>query len=234
MFILEGNMGVGKSTFLRLLGERFPSISVIQEPQDTWSNKKNGSSLLENFYTDPKRWAYTIETMTMFTRVKDHMVHQEDQNMAKIMERSVYSGHYCFAMNGRAHGFLSDLEWDIYMGWADLMVNKQCQPPRGFIYLRAEPNICHERVKVRDRKGEETVSLEYVSQIHDWHEKFLIHKTTIAPRLRDIPVLVLDATPNILTDSDLREAYLQKAADFILSHAQHAQNEFKPAIVQAF
>ena len=131
--------------------------------------------------------------MTMFTRVRDHLFHQKDKNLAKVMERSIYSGHYCFAMNGYEHGFFSELEWNVYMKWVDLIIYQQCRAPLGFIYLRAEPEVCHRRVRVRDRKGEETVSLEYVSQIHNWHEKFLIDKTTIAPHLKDIPVLVLDA-----------------------------------------
>ena len=70
----------GKSTFLRVLQSRFP-VSTVQEPVDKWqkisrfaigisfleltisSNEgAKSENLLDMFYKDPKRWAYTFQT----------------------------------------------------------------------------------------------------------------------------------------------------------------------------
>ena len=71
MYILEGNIGAGKSTFLRLLSEHMPAIGISLEPVHNWQKEVYGQSLLANFYQEPRRWAYTFETMTMICRIQD-------------------------------------------------------------------------------------------------------------------------------------------------------------------
>lgn len=215
MYILEGNIGVGKSTFLRLLSQHCPEITVIQEPKDNWASLEHGQSLLGNFYKDPRRWAYTLETLAMATRVKDHVHLQQSSDFNRIMERSVYSGHYCFAYNDFASGYLNPLEWEVYCQWVDFLIHKNCNPPKGFIYLRANPETCFDRVKKRNRQGEEGVSLDYIAQIHSWHDKFLVEKSGIAQNLVDVPVLVLDAEYNLLTDEARLQDYLAQVKKFL-------------------
>ena len=219
MYLLEGNIGVGKSTFLNILTQHCPEITVIQEPVDNWSLNADGQSLLANFYQDPARWAYTLETFTMLARVRDHTLHQRQNNPLYIMERSVYSGHYCFALNGKAHGSFTPIEWEVYSGWVNFLVLKQCKPPRGFIYLQAAPEVCATRMKVRDRRGEEAVSLEYMQQIHDLHEKFMISREGIDARLASVPVLTLDVTQDLTQDAGRAADYAAQVRAFILEHA---------------
>ncbi|MCK4518021.1 deoxynucleoside kinase, partial [Candidatus Babeliales bacterium] len=124
MYILEGNIGVGKSTFLELVKQQTPEVNNLQiqiltEPVDDWSKQSYGQSLLANFYQDASRWAYTMETLTMFCRVRDYVNEQENNDPNRIIERSVYSGHYCFAQNHYQSGYLTELEWKIYSQWVD-------------------------------------------------------------------------------------------------------------------
>lgn len=51
--------------------------------------------------------------------------------------------------------------------------------PDGFIYLRAEPKTCMDRMKARDRTEEGGVSIDYLEDLHARHEKWLfdIHAT---------------------------------------------------------
>ena len=105
MYILEGNIGAGKSTFLTLLAKHLPHICVTLEPMHNWQKQIYGQSLLANFYQDPKRWAYTLETLAMFCRVREHMEEQKKEDTIQITERSIYSGHYCFAQNDYESGF---------------------------------------------------------------------------------------------------------------------------------
>ena len=77
MIIIEGNIGAGKSTFLKLLAKASQDLEVAQEPLESWHKKEDGSNLLENFYTDPKRWAYTLETFAMAARLQDHILNSK-------------------------------------------------------------------------------------------------------------------------------------------------------------
>ena len=55
-------MGVGKSTFLKLLKQKLPHIDILFEPVEKWTSDAFGKSLLGQFFENPNRWEYTIET----------------------------------------------------------------------------------------------------------------------------------------------------------------------------
>jgi deoxyadenosine/deoxycytidine kinase len=215
MYILEGNIGVGKSTFLDLIKKLCPALTIIQEPKENWATKHYGASLLENFYKDTPRWAYTLETLTMMYRVRDYINQSNKKDPLCIMERSVYSGHYCFAKNDYACGYLNETEWDIYNHWVNFFIHQQCPPPAGFIYLQARPEICLQRLKKRNRPGEESIPLTYVSQIHEWHEKFLIYREDLWKTIKNIPILVLDCNKDFVEDSQLMCQHLEKIKHFM-------------------
>jgi len=191
MFIVEGNIGVGKSTFLQAINSINDKIQVIPEPKENWTTEEYGKSLLKNFYNDIGRWAYTLETLTLMCRIKSHLEMQKNPSQFKLVERSIYSGYFCFAKNGFASGNLTEIEWKIYNSWVSFLF-KKCEKPQGFIYLKAKPEICFERVKKRNRESEKTLTLDYLKQIDFWHDKFLIEKEEIPAEIKTIPVLTLD------------------------------------------
>lgn len=221
MYIIEGNIGVGKSTFLKLINKCLPHVNISLEPLNNWQKQVYGQSLLTNFYQDTKRWAYTLETLTMVYRVREHIAQQQKNDSACIVERSIYSGYYCFAKNGYEQGFMSDLEWQLYLQWFAWLVYNKCQPPHGFIYLRVDPKIAYERIKKRNRHAEKAISLGYLRQIHEKHEKFLSEKEEILPILQSIPVLILDCNKEFETDIQQLEKHLQKVEDFLIKTTQY-------------
>ncbi len=135
MYILEGNIGAGKSTFLKLIKKHMPDVSIGLEPLHNWQSHISGQSLLSNFMENPYRWAYSMETFAMICRVREHLKDQQHHNSHLIIERSIYSGHYCFALNGYRAGFMSELEWKMYNEFFSFLIPTRCLVPRGFIYL---------------------------------------------------------------------------------------------------
>ena len=216
MYILEGNIGVGKSTFLSLVKKHCPHIDVLTEPKDDWNKAVGGQTLLANFYADTSRWAYTMETFTMICRVRDHIKEQSSKNINRILERSIYSGHYCFAKNGFNNGTISDLEWDIYNQWVDFLLHGHCHPPLGFIYLQADPESCFARVRKRNRSTETKLSLEYMKQIHDLHDDFLVYKNGVSKQLEATPVLILNCNEEFEKNGKKLQEHLNKLQDFLL------------------
>jgi len=61
---------------------------------------------------------------------------------------------------------------------------KNC-PLEAIIYLRCDPSICHERIKKRNRQGEECIPLSYLQKVHDRHEEWL-------SRQKNIKLLTID------------------------------------------
>lgn len=215
MYILEGNIGVGKTTFLELLSKNLPEIKTFYEPLDNWNKKVYGQSLLANFYKDPKRWAYTMETLTMMSRVKQHLTDQLNQNQKFVVERSIYSGHYCFALNGYQHGFFTEIEWEVYTQWVNFLVNQKCSTPHGFIYLKASPDICFSRIQHRNRLSEKDITLSYIKQLDEHHDNFLVKKEEIFENLKNVPTLVLDCNKDFIQNEQVLNTHLYKVKKFI-------------------
>ncbi len=216
MYILEGNIGAGKSTFLRLISHQIPEIKTVSEPINNWQSTIYGQSLLTNFYENHKRLAYTFELLTMICRVQDHLKEQQDMESVKLIERSIYSGYYCFAYNSYVQGFVSDLEWQLYQQWFALLIPNKCHPPRGFIYMRISPDIAYERIKKRNRHAEKTLSLAYLKQVHQRHEMFLVKKKGILPHLKRIPVLVLDCNKEFEQNPAQLHQHIHAIQSFLL------------------
>jgi len=224
VYIVEGNIGAGKSTFLRLVAHHLPHIEVIPEPVASWQQPINGESILANFFQDTPRWAFTFETLTMMCRVKEHLI-QQGKGSVRILERSIYSGHYCFAQNGHKQKFMTELEWEIYNQWFNFLIPDKCRPPLGFIYLRTEPDIAHQRIKQRNRSEEEGVPLEYLQQIHDRHEEFLIKKEGVLPNLKEVPVLALNCNEDFEQTPENLESHFHEIAQFIGDTTARKKNQ---------
>lgn len=214
MYIIEGNIGAGKSTLLKLIQKKLPHLSVIFEPLQAWQTEEQGESILKNFYQDPHRWAYTIETLALIHRVRDHIAEQHKSPLC-VMERSIYSGRYCFAQNGFNNGYLTPLEWNLYNQWFEFLVPSACKPPLGFIYLKTNPYVAYERIKKRARGTESTISLDYLKQIDHCHEQFLIKKKSILSELKKVPVLVLDCDEEFELDYTYQAQLLKEVDLFI-------------------
>ena len=214
-FIIEGNIGAGKSTFLKIVKE-YLNVQVVFEPHEQWQQVTEGENLLEKFYTDTKRWAYTFQTYAFVTRVVEQEKHaRQNPYGVQILERSVFSDRYCFAKTAHALGNMSALEWKLYQEWFSWLVEGYLPKPAGFIYLRTEPTICHQRLIKRNRHEESCVSLDYLQQLHDEHEAWLMHKKGVADYIQDVPVLVLPCDKDFEHNKREQEQHIEKIVNFI-------------------
>lgn len=213
-FIIEGNIGAGKSTFLRLINEHLP-VQIVYEPLQQWQ-KVNGHSLLDKFYQDTQRWGYTFQSYAFVTRVIEQEKHARiTPHLPQILERSVYSDRYCFAQNCFEMGTISELEWTLYKEWFEWLVDNYTQKPDGFIYLQTDPTICYERITKRAREEESSVPFSYIESLHKKHENWLIHKEGVASYLQETPVLILNCDQDFESDSQQFNEHLRAIADFI-------------------
>ena len=48
-FIVEGNIGAGKSTFLKII-QKHLDVQVVFEPHEKWQKVIDGQNLLDKFY----------------------------------------------------------------------------------------------------------------------------------------------------------------------------------------
>jgi len=221
MYILEGNIGSGKSTFLKKFAAEHSAINIALEPVNIWTKENYGNSLLQNFYTDTHRWALTFETFTMQNRIQDHMIYQQSIDTL-LVERSIYSGHYCFAKNSHQSGFINDTEWQLYLDIFNTLVTNTCKAPKGFIYLRVDPTISYERARKRNRSAEQSIPYEYIKNIHERHDDFLIKKINISNDIKAVPVIVIDCNEEFETDAEVFKKMCYSIVQFIEHTSEHA------------
>lgn len=214
-FVVDGNIGAGKSTFLRIISN-YLCAHVVYEPTAKWQKVIGTENLLENFYRDTPRWAYTFQSYAFVTRILEQESHAlEHAEPVHILERSVFSDRYCFAKNCYELGFLTELEWKLYQDWFSWLVDNYVTKPNGFIYLRVDPKVCHQRLIKRQRHEEVGVSLEYLERLHQKHEDWLVHKKDIAPYIHDIPVLVLDCNADFEETLTNQHQHVESVAQFV-------------------
>ncbi len=213
-FIVEGNIGVGKSSFLRLINKSL-NCQVIFEPLEKWQNVGNSGSLFEKFYRDPSRWAYTFQSYAFLSRVlqQEEAVANSESDVI-IFERSVFSDLHCFAKNCFELGTMTKLEWNLYQEWFSWLVENHVVVPAGFIYLRGEPQVCMERLRLRNREEESDVPLDYLRLLHQKHEDWLVHKKNVAASVSNAPVLVLERNVDWHVDEPEKDRLVKAVADF--------------------
>ena len=94
---VEANIGSGKSTLLNLLEDDY---NTIKEPLDEWLNLTDGNeNILDKFYKDPNRWAYTFQNSAFITRTQMlyDSIKEHGEDCIFITERSVATDRHVFA-----------------------------------------------------------------------------------------------------------------------------------------
>jgi deoxyadenosine/deoxycytidine kinase len=214
VLIVEGNIGAGKSTFLNMISKHL-DVQPVYEPDQKWQNVGDGENLLDKFYQDPKRWAYTFQTYAFVTRVlEQELSTKKNPGVVQIIERSVYADRYCFARNCYEMGVLSALEWKLYLEWFTWLVDSYTVKPAGFIYLQTDPEVCYQRVLKRSRSAEKSVSLDYLKMLHQKHEEWLIEGKDVSASLRDVPVLTLPCNAEFEHNKEEQEKHVARIQEF--------------------
>jgi deoxyadenosine/deoxycytidine kinase len=99
---IEGNMGSGKSTFLKFF-EDTENVTICPEPLNLWTDL-NGHNLLAMRYEDPEKNAFLFQSYVLLTKIQ--ILRKPTKSQVKILERSVQSNKFCFLKLAQANGSL--------------------------------------------------------------------------------------------------------------------------------
>ena len=143
--VIDGNIGSGKSTQLRLLSDA--GYSVRCEPIDEWP--------LKLFYEDPERWRFFLQ-MTILKSFS------EESGGVVVWERSPESSREVFWDK-------TSQEEDTYRYFYE----KCSWEPDIHMYIRTDPTKCFERTSSRHQEGDARITLEYLEKIHERYEAYI-------------------------------------------------------------
>ena len=213
IFSIEGNIGSGKSTLVKILSEKLHHIShtpviYVQEPVSEWNNIKdhNGKTILEKFYADQHKYAFSFQMMAYISRLALlKRVIKENPNAILITERSVFTDKEVFAKMLYDEGKIEEVNYQIYLQWFNEFIEDI--PITGLIYMNTTPEKSEERVNIRARSGE-NIPLEYLKRCHEYHTKWINNFKK--------PVSLFDGNIDFIDSLEINS--LNKISSFILKH----------------
>lgn len=160
---VAGNIGVGKSSLVRLLADRLgwePFFEPVTE-----------NPYLSDFYRDMRSWAFHSQIFFLTQRLKAHRK-LISHPTSVIQDRSVYEDAEVFARNLSLQGHIAERE---YASYTDLyrVLSEFLPPPDLVIYLRASVDTLLDRIAQRGRDYERQIPRDYLAQLNVLYKKWI-------------------------------------------------------------
>jgi deoxyadenosine/deoxycytidine kinase len=166
--VVEGPIGVGKTSLARRLAERLDADLLLEQPE--------ANPFLVRFYQDPRRYALQTQLCFLFQRL-DQM---RDLTQPDFFKRTVVSDYLMEKELLFAGLTLDDDEYGLYRQIYDRVSHKAAPAPDLVIYLQAGPETLIARVKKRGIEMERRISDAYLIQLEERYTRFF-HDYTAAP-----------------------------------------------------
>ena len=178
---IEGNIGSGKSTLIRLLSSE--GYRCIPEPVHQWQSiidHDTGDTLLSAFYHDPPRYSYLFQSYTFPTRMQ-HMreIERIPANEVIITERTIDTDYNIFGKAAIANGFMNSLEAQVYQSWYQFHRQQFSLTPDLIVYLNTPAIECLQRIERREREGESNIDILYLIQLERLHNEWLLERPNV-------------------------------------------------------
>lgn len=166
--VVEGPIGVGKTSLARRLADAFGSELVEELP--------DANPFLERFYSDPARAALPAQLQFLVSR------YRQQRTLAGARDGRGVVADYLFAKDRIfAEMNLDGPELDLYREVLALM-NDPIPTPDLVIYLEARPEVLQRRLRKRNREFERRINEAYLEDLIESYRRFF-HEYSEAPVL---------------------------------------------------
>jgi len=166
VIIVEGQIGVGKTTMGEAMEAGF-GVPLYRELQ-----RDETLSLLDRFYADQTRWAFTLQIHFLNDRFR--MIKQIVADGRGTLDRSIY-GDAIFAEVLHDDEQMSDEEYLTYTTLLDNML-EHVPSPDLLIYLDCSVDTAMDRIRKRDRGLESGIPRDYLEHLNrrylEWYEAY--------------------------------------------------------------
>ena len=158
---VEGAIGVGKSSLVDLLSERFDAKTIKEELDNPF---------LRDFYQDQRGSAFQCQLFFLLSRFRQH----QELAQGDLFDQ-VTLCDYIFAKDKIfAYLNLTDDELMIYEKLFPVLEDKVPKPDL-VIYLQASTQVLLERIRRRSRDIERDISESYLAEVNRAYNYFFFH-----------------------------------------------------------
>ena len=160
--VVEGPIGVGKTSLARRRYERLGSRALLEQPEQ--------NPFLPRFYQDMPRYALQTQLFFLFQRINQ----MSELAQPDLFERVTVSDFLIEKDPLFARLTLSSEELHLYQRIFDTL-KPQAPSPDLVVYLQAQPQTLYERVRRRGVGYERPISEDYLALLADSYSRFFYH-----------------------------------------------------------
>jgi deoxyadenosine/deoxycytidine kinase len=159
---VDGPIGVGKTTFCRLLADRIDGHLILEEA--------SGNPFLREFYRNRERLAFQTQVFFLLSRyAQQRELLEYDLFMKKVVADYTFEKDFLFASIN-----LSEPELAIYRQIAGLLQQKLPKPDL-VVFLTASVEVLMERIRRRNIDYERSIDVEYLEQVVESYNYHFFH-----------------------------------------------------------
>ena len=172
--VVEGPIGVGKTTLTRVLAEEFQSRLVLEQVEE--------NPFLRRFYEAPDKYGFPAQLFFLLTRYRQQCeLAQQD-----LFQQSIV-GDYLFAKD---HIFAEiNLDSDELALYRQLfgLLDARLPKPDLVVYLQARLDVLLARLRKRNRDYERHITPDYLERVAEAYRRYFFHYD-------DTPLLVVNCS----------------------------------------
>lgn len=158
--VVAGNIGSGKTTLTKKLSERLAWRPHFESVSD--------NPYLSDFYSDMSRWSFPLQIYFLTHRFNTHKM-IENSSASSIQDRSIYEDANIFARALFEQGNLDARDYENYRNLYESMTSYLSAPTLMIFLRRSIPKLV-ERIKMRGRDYEQSISIDYLAKLNDYYD----------------------------------------------------------------
>jgi deoxyguanosine kinase len=188
---VEGVIGVGKTTLVRLLQHRF-AAEVVLEAFDE-------NPFLSDFYGDRSRYAFQTQLFFLLSRYR-----QQQSIPVFLRNRALFADYFFDKDKLFAHLNITGAdEIQMYDRLYEALAEKVPQPDL-IVYLRADVDTLMGRIAMRDRTYERQMDSSYIAALRQCYENTFAEYTAVPLLVIETDALDFVSRPGDLDDIEGR------------------------------
>ena len=173
--VVEGNIGSGKTSLVKMLTKEFLAHAIYEEFSD--------NPFLPKFYAEPEKHAFPLELSFLAERY--HQLKKE-LNTRDLFHKNIISDYYFIKSLIFAEITLPEDEFALYKKLFHI-IHQKLPKPDLLIYLYSDIERLQKNISKRGRDYESQITDDYLKKIHKGYFNFLSQQNTF-------PVLILNIT----------------------------------------